>query len=39
VPSAGDERTRINLWLDGGSPPTDGAEVEVVLSAFTFERL
>jgi len=38
VPRAGDERTRINLWLGGGAPPTDGAEVEVVLSRFSFTR-
>lgn len=36
VPKAGDERARINLWLHGGAPPTDGNEVEVVLSGFTF---
>lgn len=36
VPKAGNERTRMNLWLDGGRPPTDGAEVEVVLSGFSF---
>lgn len=38
VPKAGDERARINLWLHGGAPPTDGNEVEVVLSNFTFTR-
>jgi hypothetical protein len=38
VPRAGDERTHINLWLDGGAPPTDGKEVEVVLSGFSFLR-
>jgi len=37
-PGFGDERTRMNLWLDGGAPPTAGAEVEVVLSAFSFTR-
>lgn len=36
VPRAGTERTRVNLWLAGGVPPTNGAEVEVVLSAFSF---
>ena len=36
VPKAGDERARINLWLFRGAPPTDGHEVEVVLSGFTF---
>jgi len=39
VPCAGEERTRINLWLHGGKPPTDGAEVEIVLSEFTFTGL
>ena len=38
VPRAGNERTRMNLWLNGGAPPADGAEVEVVLSGFTFVR-
>lgn len=38
VPSASDERTRINLWLQGGMPPTSSSEVEVVLSSFTFIR-
>jgi hypothetical protein len=38
VPRAGNERTRMNLWLNGGAPPADGAEVEVVLSGFTFAR-
>ena len=38
VPKPGNERTRINLWLDRGRPPTDGAEVEVVLSQFSFNR-
>lgn len=36
VPEPRDERTRINLWLYRGHPPTDGHEVEAVLSAFTF---
>jgi len=36
VPKKGDERIRINLWLDGGAPPTDGVEAEVVLSGFSF---
>ena len=38
IPRAGDERTRMNLWLDRGAAPTNGAEVEVVLSGFTFTR-
>jgi len=36
VPQGGDAHARINLWLVGGSPPTGGAEVEVVVSAFSF---
>ncbi|MGI8983853.1 MAG: hypothetical protein ACR2HM_04870 [Acidimicrobiales bacterium] len=36
VPRSGDERTRINLWLDGGRAPLSGTGVEVVLSSFTF---
>lgn len=38
IPRAGNERTRMNLWLNGGAPPTDGAEVEVVLSDFAFTK-
>ena len=38
VPKAGNERTRINLWLDRGTAPTNGAEIEVVLSNFSFTR-
>ena len=36
VPRNGNERTRVNLWLDGGAPPKDGNAVEVVLSGFSF---
>ena len=36
VPGAGDERPRLNLWLFRGRKPSDGREVEVVVSAFTF---
>lgn len=38
VPRAGNERTRMNLWLNGGAAPADGAETEVVFSGFTFAR-
>jgi hypothetical protein len=38
VPRAGAERAHINLWLDRGRAPTDGAEIEVVLSGFSFVR-
>ncbi len=36
VPRPGGERVHINLWLDGGSPPLDGAETEIVISSFSF---
>lgn len=38
VPRQGGERVHINLWLNGGTPPLDGAETEVVVSGFTFTR-
>ena len=28
---------RINLWLFRGMPPSDGAEVEIIISQFTFK--
>jgi hypothetical protein len=36
VPVPGNECPRINLWLVGGStvPPTNGAEIEVIVKAF-----
>jgi len=34
VPRPGTENARINLWLDGGKPPADGCEVEVVIRDF-----
>jgi hypothetical protein len=34
VPRPGTENARINLWLDGGNPPADGCEVEVVIRNF-----
>ena len=36
VPRTGDERVRLNLWLFGGRPPTNGQPVEVILSSFSF---
>jgi hypothetical protein len=36
VPTPGSERVHINLWLYGGMPPTDGSDVEVTLSGFSF---
>jgi hypothetical protein len=38
VPRPGGERVHINLWLNGGTPPLDGAETEVVISSFSFTR-
>ncbi|MGC8863774.1 MAG: glycoside hydrolase family 16 protein [Armatimonadota bacterium] len=37
IPPTGDERVHINLYLVNGQPPTDGKEVEVILSRFEFE--
>ncbi len=36
VPQTGDENARINLWLMGGKPPSNGKEVEVVVRDFQF---
>ena len=36
VPTPGDEKPHMNLWLMNGSAPTNGQPVEVVLSAFRF---
>lgn len=36
VPKPGDERVRLNLWLFGGSAPTDRAAAEVVVTAFAY---
>ena len=38
VPRAGRERTHLNLWLNKGAPPVNGAEQEVVVSSFSFRR-
>ncbi len=35
-PPPGIENVRLNLWLMGGKPPTDGQEVEVVVESFRF---
>ena len=32
----GGENPRINLWLNEGTPPSDGQPVEVVIEAFEF---
>lgn len=36
VPPTGGERVRLNLWLFGGRPPTDGQPVEVIVSSFRY---
>jgi hypothetical protein len=36
IPPPGAENIRINLWLLDGSQPTDGQEVEVVMTHFEF---
>ena len=36
VPPPGNEKTHLNLWLNGGSPPANGQPVEVVIRSFTF---
>jgi hypothetical protein len=39
IPSPGDERVRMNLWLFGGNPPINNQEVEVIISRFVFVPL
>lgn len=39
VPPAGGENLRFNLWLNQGNAPTDGQEVEVIISRFEFVPL
>lgn len=39
VPPPGDENPRMNLWLLNGQPPTDGREIEVIISRFEFVPL
>jgi hypothetical protein len=36
IPLFGNENARMNLWLFHGVPPSDGQEVEVIISAFEF---
>ena len=36
APRPGGENVRLNLWLSGGAPPTDGQEVEVIADSFAF---
>jgi hypothetical protein len=35
-PAGGPTNARINLWLLGGHPPSDGKEIEIVMSSFEF---
>jgi len=37
IPTRGNENPRLNLWLFNGQPPTDQAEVEVIVTKFIFE--
>jgi hypothetical protein len=39
VPSSGDEKTRLNLWLFAGKTPTNGKAAEVIVKSFTFTPL
>ncbi len=39
IPSPGNEKVRINLWLDGAKPPMDLLPIEVVIEKFTFRPL
>lgn len=39
VPQPGGEHARMNLWLFRGQAPTNGQEIEVVISSFTFAPL
>ncbi len=36
VPLSGNEKVHINLWLYLGEPPSDGEEVEIIVSVFEF---
>lgn len=35
-PAGGSTNARVNLWLISGHPPSDGREIEIVLSSFEF---
>jgi hypothetical protein len=39
IPPESTERTHMNLWLMSGLPPSDGQEIEVVISEFNFTKL
>lgn len=36
VPQPGDENVRLNLWLNGGLPPSNGQQEEVIISSFVY---
>ena len=36
VPTHGDERVHLNLWLFNGAAPRDGAPVDVTIESFQF---
>lgn len=36
IPRRGGENARINLWLDGGVPPADGKEIQLIITKFEF---
>ncbi|NLZ12608.1 MAG: serine protease, partial [Thermotogaceae bacterium] len=36
LPPAGQTQIRINLWLQNGTPPSDGQSLEVVITSFSF---
>jgi hypothetical protein len=39
IPPESTERVHMNLWLMGGIPPSDGQELEIVVSDFNFTDL
>ncbi len=39
IPPPGNENARINLWLYQGTPPSDGQEIEVLVTGFTFDSV
>jgi hypothetical protein len=36
IPLPGNENPRINLWLNKGRPPLNGAELEIIMNRFEF---
>lgn len=39
IPTPGNEKVRMNLWLLGGTPPPSGMPAEVVVNSFEFRPL